>query len=90
MASDQFKCPSCHRLLTKSPAAQILGGKGSFIGFGSLPPTTTCPGCGHGIPTQEMIDGKFDVKAAGCCVLLGVIGLLGGALVAASRIFAGG
>ncbi len=65
MPSETFYCPRCHRQLTKSAQAYVLGEimgskKSGFIGLGELAETVTCPGCGTAIDTRKMIAGDYD------------------------------
>jgi hypothetical protein len=66
MPSETFFCPHCHRQLTKSAQAYVMGemmgsGGGRYVGVGSgMAQTVTCPGCGGAIDADRMIRGEYD------------------------------
>lgn len=70
MPSETFFCPHCHRQLTKSAQAYVLGEltdnrKSSFIALGSQPEAVRCPGCGKEIDAQKMVAGDYDGTGTG-------------------------
>lgn len=87
MASTQFRCPRCSRMLEKGAAAFVLGAAGyTPKPSDPLPDTVTCPGCGFAIPTADMIAGRLDerpdwltpaaVFAGGCAAFAAYYGRL--------------
>lgn len=58
--SEQFRCPTCHSILTKTDQQQVLGEAANAIWFGS--PHMRCPACGSNIDNQAIIQGEYDLK----------------------------
>jgi hypothetical protein len=77
MPSETFFCPHCHRQLTKSAQAYILGEMGASGGrgimMGSPAQTVTCPGCRFAIDADKMIRGDYDGTAGSMSTLASTV-----------------
>ena len=81
MPSETFYCPRCHRQLTKSAQAYVMGemmtnknSRGILMGDMSTP--ISCPGCGAAIDAQKMMMGEYDgagSSKSGCVAFIALI-----------------